>query len=145
MKHTIVCGSIIENEDKIAFVQESKESAYGKWNLPAGRLEKDESCIEGAKREAKEELNLNIKPESIIGIYTKDGEKSDVTLIIIFKSSLESNPSNLKPNKKHVLNGKWIPVNEINNYNLRSKYIENSIEDYKNGKEYNLELFTNIN
>lgn len=143
MKHTIVCGSIIEKNNKIAFVQESKESVYGKWNLPAGRLEPNESCIDGAKRESKEELELDVEPEYIVGIYINEGEKSDISLIIIVKSSLKNN-SKLKPDKNHVLDGKWIPIDEINKHDLRSEYIQHAIQDYKNGDSYPLNLFTNI-
>ena len=36
----IIVGGIIEKDNKILMVKEAKKKCYGKWNVPAGHLEK---------------------------------------------------------------------------------------------------------
>ena len=40
----IVCGVVVE-DDKVLMIQEAKQSCRGKWYLPAGRMEKDETIV----------------------------------------------------------------------------------------------------
>lgn len=50
---------------------------YDLWNLPGGSLKKGESPWEGIIREVKEETGLDVKIESLQGIYSKP-EKNEV-------------------------------------------------------------------
>lgn len=123
-------------------VQEKKDIAYGKWNLPTGKIEEDESSMECAAREAKEEAGVDANPESLVGFYKKPGEKSEVVLAIIFESTIDD--TNLFPNKKEVMEARWIPLGELTNYELRSSHIMKSIEDYMEGKRYPLNSIRNL-
>lgn len=49
----IVVGGIIEKDGKFLLVQEGKEECRGKWNIPAGHLEPNETILDGVKREVK--------------------------------------------------------------------------------------------
>ena len=40
----IVCGVVLEGE-RVLMVQEAKPSCRGKWYLPAGRMERNESIV----------------------------------------------------------------------------------------------------
>lgn len=51
----IVIGGLIEKDNKFLLVQEAKENCKGKWNIPAGHIEVNESVIDCLKREVKEE------------------------------------------------------------------------------------------
>lgn len=50
-------GCIIIDESKVLLVQQSS----GNWGFPKGHLEKNETEIEAAIRETKEETNLDVK------------------------------------------------------------------------------------
>ncbi|XP_031564490.1 8-oxo-dGDP phosphatase NUDT18-like [Actinia tenebrosa] len=63
----IVSAVIIEN-GKVLMMKEAKKSCRGLWYLPAGRLEKNESLIEGVKREVLEETGLHFEPTSLISV-----------------------------------------------------------------------------
>ncbi len=66
-------STIIQNSNKeILLVQERKPAAYGKFNLPGGLLEAGEKITAGAIREAREEVNLEIELEYLIGIYQRN-------------------------------------------------------------------------
>ncbi|CAI8058006.1 8-oxo-dGDP phosphatase NUDT18 [Geodia barretti] len=49
-------------------VQEAKASCRGKWYLPAGRMERNESIVDAVKREVKEESGLDFEPEALLCI-----------------------------------------------------------------------------
>ncbi|XP_064627734.1 8-oxo-dGDP phosphatase NUDT18-like [Lineus longissimus] len=62
----IVAGIVINDAGDVLFMQEAKESCRGKWYLPAGRMEPDETIIEGAKREVLEETGLEFEPDTLL-------------------------------------------------------------------------------
>ena len=49
------CGCIIINKNKVLLIKQTK----GHWGFPKGHVEKDETEIETAIREVKEETNIN--------------------------------------------------------------------------------------
>ena len=57
----IIVGGVLEKDGKYLLVQEAQEKCYGKWNLPAGHLDPNETIIEAAKREIKEESGLDVE------------------------------------------------------------------------------------
>lgn len=57
----MVCGVIIERDGKILLVQEKQPKVYGKWNLPAGKVDVGETLEDAAIREAKEECGLDVE------------------------------------------------------------------------------------
>ncbi len=58
-------------KNKFLLVQEAKEKCKGKWNIPAGRMEVNESVIDCLKREIKEETGCDIIPTGILEIGIK--------------------------------------------------------------------------
>ncbi|CAK1555116.1 unnamed protein product [Leptosia nina] len=71
---TYVVACVILNEkNEILMMQEAKESCAGKWYLPAGRMEKDETIVQAATREVLEETGLNCKPETLLVVETAGG------------------------------------------------------------------------
>lgn len=68
MKHntcSIVAGVCIK-DNKVLLMQEAKTTCHGLWYLPAGRMERGESILEGCVREVKEETGMIVKPLSLI-------------------------------------------------------------------------------
>lgn len=59
-------GAIIEKDGLILL---QRRSDNGKWGLPGGIMEMDETYQEGAIREVKEETGLDIKLDYLVGIY----------------------------------------------------------------------------
>lgn len=47
-------------------VQEAKRDCYGRWYLPAGRMEADESIHEALRREVKEEAGFECEPITLL-------------------------------------------------------------------------------
>ena len=66
MSKLVGAASIIFNqENKILLVKHS----YGKWDLPGGKSEDNESAEQTAIREVDEEVGLNVKINKLTGVY----------------------------------------------------------------------------
>jgi ADP-ribose pyrophosphatase YjhB (NUDIX family) len=63
----IVTGCVPVWGERILLCKRAIEPRYGKWTLPAGFMENQESAPEGAAREAMEEANARVE---ITGLYT---------------------------------------------------------------------------
>ncbi len=63
----IVVGALPVWEDKILLCKRAIEPRYGKWTLPAGFMEENETLEEGAMRETLEEAGARI---ALTGLYT---------------------------------------------------------------------------
>ena len=59
-------GCLVVKDDKILF---QKRADNGKWGLPGGLLELDETYEEAAIRELKEETGLDVKLIAFLGIF----------------------------------------------------------------------------
>ena len=79
------------------------------WDLPGGHLKKDEGAEDGAKRETKEETNLNIsdlkhlKTKENVKFYKTETDKSEVTV-----------------DPKEHTEYKWVKVSDLKDYKMHS-------------------------
>ncbi|XP_041955784.1 8-oxo-dGDP phosphatase NUDT18 [Alosa sapidissima] len=64
----IVSAVILNSKKEVLMVQEAKQECYGRWYLPAGRMEEGESIEEAMKREVREEAGLECQPISLIQV-----------------------------------------------------------------------------
>eukprot|EP01080_Neovahlkampfia_damariscottae_P004505 gene4505-7885_t len=67
----IVAVIVFDDQDRLLMTQEVKESCYGKWYIPAGRVHQGEHVRDGAIREVEEETGLKLDPTGIFSLeYT---------------------------------------------------------------------------
>jgi 8-oxo-dGTP pyrophosphatase MutT (NUDIX family) len=90
----VVAGAFLLHDNKFLLLRRHPEKPYGlHWNLPAGKIEKEEDPKRGAQRELFEETGINIPLEKLNPIkvfYLKRGP-----LFIefhVFESKLDSPP-----------------------------------------------------
>uniref|UniRef100_W5NE77 Nudix (nucleoside diphosphate linked moiety X)-type motif 18 n=1 Tax=Lepisosteus oculatus TaxID=7918 RepID=W5NE77_LEPOC len=62
----IVCGVIFNEKNEVLMMQEAKPECHGQWYLPAGRMEENESIVEGMRREVREETGLECDPVTLL-------------------------------------------------------------------------------
>ncbi|MDY6761821.1 MAG: NUDIX domain-containing protein [Candidatus Nanohaloarchaea archaeon] len=135
----IVCANIIERNGKILLVQEGKEHVRGEWNLPAGSLEKGEDVIERAEQEAREETNLEVEPQELVGVYfPSTPEDSSDVITFVFNSEYQS--GEVEVDGDEILDADWFTLERIENLNLRSSYIVESLEDWEEGDTFPIEI-----
>ncbi|KAM8974536.1 8-oxo-dGDP phosphatase NUDT18 [Pelodytes ibericus] len=71
LKHNacyIVMGVLLNEQDEVLMMQEAKAECWGSWYLPAGRLEKGETLVEGLCREVSEETGLLCQPLTLLTV-----------------------------------------------------------------------------
>ncbi|KAM4749532.1 8-oxo-dGDP phosphatase NUDT18 [Rhinophrynus dorsalis] len=64
----IVMGVLVNEQDEVLMMQEAKPECWGSWYLPAGRLERGETLVEGLCREVKEETGLLCEPITLLAV-----------------------------------------------------------------------------
>lgn len=125
-------GTIVQDESGgILLVQEGKEHVKGQWNIPSGGYKGDETIREAAKRETYEETGLEVELEGVIGIYTRDAERTDdvKNVMIVFDASKTG--STLKSNHQdEILDVKYFEPEEIKDLELRFD-IKEIMEDFQ--------------
>lgn len=129
-------GTLIQNDSgEILLIQEGKEHVRGKWNLPSGGYAKededhDETIKEAAIRETREETGLEVKLEGLIGIYTREAERTDAkNTLVMFEASKVG--GHLKPNEEEeVLDAKFFSLEEIEELDTRFD-IDTILTDYR--------------
>lgn len=105
-----IVGVVIEKDGKYLLVQEAKESCRGKWNLPAGHLDPNETILAGAKREAKEETGCEVELTGVCQIGSRVLEDG-VFVSVIFTSKLLS--EEIAFDTSEILDVKWFSYDEI--------------------------------
>jgi len=106
----IIVGGVIEKDGKVLLVQEKQEKCYGKWNLPAGHLDFNESIIDGAKREIKEETGCDVELIQVANIANRILE-NDIFLQITFRAKLINETIKIDP--EEILDVKWFDINDV--------------------------------
>lgn len=70
-------GAIILKGDRVLLVERGKEPLKGVWSIPGGALETGETLAEGLRREAREELGLEVEVGELVEVFeriTRDAE-----------------------------------------------------------------------
>jgi 8-oxo-dGTP diphosphatase len=108
----IVAGCVIEQDGKYLMVQENQPKVYGKWNLPAGYVDKGESIEKAAIRETKEETGYDIELGEKLGVYH---ESSSRPIKHYYRAKIIGGDLQVRPNE--VLDAKWLSFEEITKLN----------------------------
>ncbi len=123
----VIVGGVIEKDGKFLLVQEAKERCRGKWNIPAGHLDPNETIFEGAKREVLEETGCKVELTGILQVANRVLE-NDTWMSVIFSTKLIE--ENIVFDKNEILDVKWFTYEELLNMKeeLRSyDWIINSV------------------
>ena len=128
----IIVGGVLEKDGKYLLVQEAQEKCYGKWNLPAGHLDPNETIFEAAKREIKEESGLDVELTGVCQIGNKKLE-DDLFVSVIFSTKVLGGDIKFDPDE--ILDVKWFSYEELMSMKaqLRSeKFIMGAIDNVRN-------------
>lgn len=137
---TVIVGGVIERDGKFLLIQEAKEKCRGKWNIPAGHLDSNETIFDGAKRKIKEETGCNVELTGVLQIGNRVLE-DDVLVSVIFSTKLLDD--NITYDSNEILDVKWFTWEELINMKdeLRSyNWIINSIKALIENKMADIDL-----
>ena len=110
IKKEKACGCIIIEKGKVLLIQQTK----GHWGFPKGHMELGETEIETAKREVKEETNIDVEINEnkryVMEYFTDKGNFKQVVLFIARKTS-----GNEKYQESEIKTMKWMTYEEAIN------------------------------
>jgi 8-oxo-dGTP diphosphatase len=73
--HPVVAvGAVIIHDDKMLMIRRGKEPGKGLWSIPGGRVEHGEYLTDALQREVKEETDLDVSVDTLIGILEVVGD-----------------------------------------------------------------------
>lgn len=109
-RHMVVNG-IVEYEGKILLIQRGIEPGYGKWALPGGYLDWDESIEEGVIREVREETGLNVQVQRFFGFFDSTKRNfQNVAFVYILKVI---GSTELKLQTEEIIDAGWYTLDSL--------------------------------
>ncbi len=104
---------LIKNDSKTLFVQRSlkKKTLPGLWAFASGTVEVDESIEQTAIREAKEELDIHVKPIKVLAVH--ELPELNTRLHFVICEITEGVPTILTPDEIEQI--KWMTFQEFFN------------------------------
>lgn len=104
------CGCIIiNNNDKVLLVLQRKSKC---WSFPKGYVENNETEIETALREVKEEtgIDVNIEASKRYELTYKINNSTNKNVVYFIARPLNAN---VKIQEKEILDYKWCDINKV--------------------------------
>lgn len=141
MKIHVIVGGLLKKDGKYLLVQEGEGRHIGKWNLPAGHLEPNETIFEGAKREIREESGYNSELKSILFIGNRVFEE-DIFHVTIFNAEVTDYVGRLED---EIMDTKWLSYDEIMEMKVKDELRDHvlttiAIEAAERGDNYDLDI-----
>ncbi|WP_417514051.1 NUDIX hydrolase [Marinobacter sp.] len=135
---------VVEDEHGRFLMVEEHSSGRVVFNQPAGHVEEDEDIIDAVRREALEETGWDIEPEHFLGLYTYKAPANGVTyyrFCFIGKARKQVT----EQLDAGIIAAHWMSLEDIRQLGkkLRSPLVIKSIEDYRRGRCYPLDVIAN--
>jgi len=86
----VVVGVLSRDDGKILLIRRGIDPGKGKWALPGGFMEEDESPQEAVLREIEEEIGIKEELAGLIGVYKSKSELYGPVVIIGYKITFQS-------------------------------------------------------
>lgn len=113
---------IVTNGDKVLLVQDPREGR-SIWELPGGRMNKDEDPYEAIKREFFEEMGVQLNVHGVVHMeqfFQYSDNKN--AFVIIYNGSLTNPDEEFKLADEEVSQVDWFTPDEIAELNLFPEY-----------------------
>lgn len=110
--------AVIEKGGKVLIQTDARDSS-GLWDLPGGRLHRDEALKDGLSREIREELGVEAEIGDIFHtsqfMASFDGERR---VMLVYRAALKDPEAQFALDPVEVGEIKWITSRELDNANL---------------------------
>jgi mutator protein MutT len=77
----VAAGTIFRVDGKIVLARRAIDPGYGKWVFPGGFVDRGETVEDAARREAHEEVGVEVELRELVGIYSYPGKP---IVVIVF-------------------------------------------------------------
>lgn len=103
---------VVNDSGQILLGKRGEKSIYpGKWCLPCGYIEYDETYVEAAAREIKEETGITSPPDGIINVVSNQFDNGVHSLVVVMISYYHGDEP-LKPGDD-IIDADWFDVDQL--------------------------------
>lgn len=95
----VVAVVLIEHENRLLLGKRSIEPGLGKWSFPSGYVNRGEVVELAAIREVKEETNLEVKLNGLLGVYS---ENDNPIVLVVYRAQIVSDLSEMLADPEEV-------------------------------------------
>ena len=95
----VVAVVLVEQGDKILVGRRNIEPGKGKWSFPGGYVDRGERVEDAARREVKEETNLDIRLSNLLGVYS---ETDSPQILVVYRATIEPTSDPIRPQLEEV-------------------------------------------
>ncbi len=99
----------VYNQNRKILLTRNSEAKGGKWSLPGGHIEFGETIFAASKREALEELSLDIRPIGVFGTSEKVPDDFKRKHYILFHVICSAESLDVKIDEKELAEYVWAP------------------------------------
>ncbi|MEX0750073.1 MAG: NUDIX hydrolase [Dehalococcoidia bacterium] len=125
MNPRVVVSIIVEHQGKVLLQERANEPRAGFWTFPGGFLEIGELPEEGARRETLEEVELDVIPSVLQGVYGR--ADAGIVLVVYNGESASDDARVTDPESRQV---RWYAVGEIPWADLAFDTTEAALRDW---------------
>jgi ADP-ribose pyrophosphatase YjhB (NUDIX family) len=79
-----------DEQGRIVLLRRAFDPGAGRWTFPGGFVDLGESVEEAARREAREELEMDVELDGLIGVYSRADER---VVLVVFSAKALGPPS----------------------------------------------------
>jgi len=112
----VIASVVLKKENKILLIKEVLEDKKEHWIFPGGGVDFGETIEEAARREIKEEINLDVKIKDFLGFKEIIRPQFDYHTVIFFFIAEPLNNDITRLEK--ILDAKYFTINEAKSLNL---------------------------
>ena len=108
MNPRVVAATVVEHGGQVLLQKRAADPGRGKWTFPGGFLEVGERPEEGAVRETKEEVGLDVTLGALLGVYSRPHVG---IVLVVYESTAQSDAAYVADAES--LDVRWFGVPDI--------------------------------
>jgi 8-oxo-dGTP pyrophosphatase MutT (NUDIX family) len=141
----ITVAAVIEQEGRYLLVEEIS-GGRTVYNQPAGHVEPRESLLDAVVRETREETAWRFQPTALCGIYQWTSPENRITYLRFCFTGTCHDHDPHQALDTGIIRTWWLTRDDIaaRSPQHRSPLVLRCIDDYRSGKRYPLELYTDF-
>jgi 8-oxo-dGTP diphosphatase len=137
----VSAGVRVANTGKILLVKRGHEPYQGKWHMPAGYVEIDETPAQAAEREAYEETGLMVQVTNLVDCYLDTEDPRGNVLILVYDAQVVGGSLTPSPETEEV---SFFSPEQATGLPLAGKSAEKELSDWLKTLQSTIDDRTNI-